>query len=474
MIGLSRPRSVRAYLLAWIIFPIAVFIVLDTLSLYRNALESANKAYDRMLIASAHSIGDLLKIEDGRMIVTLPHAALEIYQADRGSHMVFRVSGPGGEFLSGYEDLPNYTGAPRPHAVYPDLVDMYEDEYKGEPVRIAALYQPVASNTERGIALIQVAESLENRREAARRILRETLLHQAVLVAAVVLVTLLVVSRALRPLEALRAQLDQRRADDLSDVAAPYAPRELQPVVGALNELMERLRRSREQQKRFIAQASHQLRTPLAVLKTQLQSGLRGDAPAQTMMREMSGTVERATALANQLLSLARVDQLREHSVQEDHDLASQARDAAVKLSPLISEKNLDFELDVAYAPVRGHPWMTGELVSNLLHNAIRHTPPESRLGIRVRIGAQAREVCLSVWDSGPGLPPERRAHLFEPFAGEPSALSIGLGLTICREIVDSMDGTIAVENRGADGAAIGLEVTVRLPAAAPSEPGAA
>lgn len=474
MIGFRRARSVRSYLLAWLIAPIAVLIIINTVSLYRDALDSANTAYDRMLIASAHSIGDLLRIEDGRLLVTLPHAVLEIFEADSNSHMVFRVSGLDGEFLTGYEDLPKYTGPSRPHATYPSLVTLYEDEYKGEPVRVAALHQPVASNTERGIALVQVAESLQNRELVAQRILRETLLRQALLVAVIVIVMLLVVSHALRPLEALRAQLDQRRADDLSPVAAPHAPSELQPVVSALNHLMERLRRSLEHQKRFIADASHQLRTPLAVLKTQLQSGLRGDAPAQTVMLEMAGTVERATTLANQMLSLAKVDELRGKGASERCSLATLAREAAVELSPLISGKNLDFELDAQRAYVLGHPWMVSELVLNLLLNAIRHTPPESKLGIRVGTDSESGTVLLTVWDSGPGVSPEWRERMFEPFASQTGSRGIGLGLTICRQIADSMDAAITAENRAEDRGdgkrVLGLEVRVRFPMAAASD----
>ena len=457
MSGLRRPRSVRAYLLAWIISPIAVFIVFDTVSLYHNALESANTAYDRMLIATAHSIGDLLKIDNGKLRETLPHAAMEIYEADSNSRMVYRVSGFSGEFLEGYEDLPKYTGAPRPHAVYPSLVDLYEDEYKGEPVRVAALYQPVASNTERGVALVQVAESQENRKQAAQRILRETLARQAVLVAAIVIVTLLVVTRALRPLLALRKQIDQRRADDLSPLSIPSAPRELQPVVDALNDLMTRLQRSLSQQKRFIADASHQLRTPLAVLKTLLQSGLRGDAPPKMVMQELANTVDRATLLVNQLLSLAKIEQLRNHGTQEKCDLAMLARDVSLELSPLISEKNLDFELDAEPTFVHGHPWMINELISNLLLNAIRYTPSDSKIGIRVH--STEKGIRLIVWDSGLGVAPDRRERVFEPFSAELGTKGVGLGLTICREITHSMNGVISMENRLVDNHVAGLQV---------------
>lgn len=456
---LFRPRSVKSYLLAWIITPIAVFIVIDTFTLYRNALHSVNTAYDRMLIASAHSIGDLLRYENGELKVVLPHASLEIYEADHSSRMIYRVSDFKGQFLSGDAELPQYTGSKRNRSSYPALVHIYEDNYKGEPVRIAALSQPVISNDPQGGAVVQVAETIENRRNLAQKILWETLIRQAVLLSVVTVVTLLVVSYALRPLEALREQLDQRQADDLSPVSAPSAPKELQPVVNALNQLMKRLQRLLDHQQRFVANASHQLRTPLAVLKTQLQSGLNGDAPADTTLHEMRGTVERATLLANQLLSLAKVEQLRGRGMQEACDLTMLARETAIDLSPLISEKDLDFSLDAEKALVRGHPWMIGELISNLLHNAIRHTPHGGRLGVAIVRRENAAELC--VWDSGPGIAADLQTGAFEPFAQAHASHGGGLGLTICKEIADSMGAHIRLNNRMEDDRVSGLNALV-------------
>lgn len=456
----SRPRSVRNYLLAWIISPIALFIVIDSFSLYRNTLDSVNTAYDRMLIASVHSIGDLLRIENDELKVSLPYAALEIYETDYSSRMIYRINGLNGEFLSGDEALPKFSGKPEKYAIYPSLAHIYEDTYNGVPVRVAALFQPVVTNDPRGAALVQVAETIENRSALARKIFWETLIRQAALLVVIMSVTLYVVSRALRPVDALRKQLDERPADDLSPVSSPATPRELQPFVNALNQLMARLQRLLGHQQRFVANASHQLRTPLAVLKTQLQSGLRGDAPAHVILEEMSGTVDRATNLANQLLSLAKVEQLRGRGIQESCDLSMLARETAVDLSPLIADKNLDFELDAQKVHVLGHPWMVGELISNLLHNAIRYTPVDSRLGIR--IAATEKNVELCVWDSGGGISDDLAGRIFKAFSS--NDLSGGLGLTICGEIADSMQAQISLENRMVDGEIAGLNAIVRFP----------
>jgi two-component system sensor histidine kinase TctE len=232
-------------------------------------------------------------------------------------------------------------------------------------------------------------------------------------------------------------------------------------VVAALNELMGRLHTMVDLQQRFVANASHQLRTPLAVLKMQLQSGMRGDFPAEQALREMRSTVDRATNVANQLLSLARIEQMRGKGTRERCDLAAIAQEVAIDLSPLISDKNLDFELDASGAWVEGRDWMATEMVSNLLHNAIRHTPPKSRLGIRVTSLAGGVELC--VWDTGPGIADQHELRVFEPFSAAHSSKGGGLGLTICAEIADAMGAQLSLSNRGADGKVEGLDARVRF-----------
>jgi two-component system, OmpR family, sensor histidine kinase TctE len=458
-----RIRSIHHYLLAGIIIPIAVFALIDALSLYNNALKSANTAYDRMLVASTHAIGDLLRIESNQIVVTLPHAVLEVFEADHSNQMVYRVSGPRGEFISGYEDLPCCRDPGQSRAIYPALVEFYEDTYRGDPVRVAVLRQPVASNADRGYAVVQVAETTSSRQIVAKQILRDTLLRQVMLLAIVTMVTAFVVSRALGPLRALRGELECRRADDLSAISVADVPREISPVVQAINELMQRLQGVLDYRRRFIANASHQLRTPLAVLTTQVQSGLRGDAEPKLILSEISRTIEHANILTEKMLSLARVEQLRDHTASQPCDLAASARDVAVELSPLISAKNLDFELDVSCALIDAHPWMAEELLSNLLHNAIRYAPANSKLGIRIQ--QEGNQIAVCVWDCGPGLRALMQERLFEPFSTSSEGQGTGLGLTICRDIVDSLHGAIRLSNRVSGDHIEGLDACVTLPA---------
>ncbi|MEP6964249.1 MAG: HAMP domain-containing sensor histidine kinase, partial [Polaromonas sp.] len=235
-----------------------------------------------------------------------------------------------------------------------------------------------------------------------------------------------------------------------------------QPLVGATNQVMGRLHHLLENQKRFVRDAAHQLRTPLAVLKVQVQSALRGDMDAREALADIEQTVDRATLLANQMLALAKVEQLRQQPDLKAIDLAQVVRQVALELSPLIGEKDIDFEIDTVPAPVLAHEWMLGELTRNLLHNALKHTPASGTL--KVGIVRDAGFVALSISDSGPGIAAELAARLYQPFSAGNVRQGSGLGLAICLEIARTLGGSISLDNRVLRGRVTGLDATVRLP----------
>jgi two-component system sensor histidine kinase TctE len=303
--------SLRTRLLLGILLPLAAILALGAWGLYRNALASAQAAFDRQLVSAAHSIADTLRLEGQRLSVSVPYAVLELHAPEPGGVFFHRVTGLEGELLAGDETLPRYRG-PVPLAPgYTGLVGLYDDQVRDTPVRVAVVYQPVEGHERTGVVPVQVAEPLSNRERMAQALLWQTLATQLALLAAVALVTVLAVNHALRPLRRLRTELDQRDGQALAPLPEDGAGAELLPVVRALNALMARVRDMLGQQQRFVADAAHQLRTPLAVLQTQLQSGQGGAVEPAVLMREMQGTVQRATALSQQLLSLARVQQLR-------------------------------------------------------------------------------------------------------------------------------------------------------------------
>ncbi|MET0541520.1 MAG: sensor histidine kinase N-terminal domain-containing protein [Variovorax sp.] len=464
---MRRAASLRRTLLIGILAPVGLFIAVNSVSLYRQSLAAATLAYDRTLLASAKTIGEQLDVEGydaaAVLLAKVPYSALEAFEADNQSHMYYRVSALGGEMISGFVELPFWRGRIPDRGAYAALADFYDASFRGEPVRVAVLLQPVASERGRGMAVVQVAETLELRQTLARRILLDTLWRQLLLMALIAAIVVLVVQRATRPVRRLSAELAARTEADLSPIDAPDAPRELRPLLDATTEVMGRLQRLLDHQKRFVRDSAHQLRTPLAVLKAQVQSARRGDMPAGQALGEISETVERATTLANQMLSLAKVEQLRQQPESQRLDWSQVARDVALDVSPLIADKALDFDFDAAAAPVRAHRWMLQELTRNLLHNAIKHSPPGCRLSVSLR--SQAGNAVLCVQDDGPGISAELRQRLFAPFAAGDAASGSGLGLAICREIVQALGGRIALDNRAADnGAAVGLTATVRLP----------
>jgi two-component system, OmpR family, sensor histidine kinase TctE len=464
----ARRLSLRSQLLLGILLPVLVLIGVNTVSLYRQALRDANMAYDRTLLASAKVIGEQLEVEGGgaatRLRSTVPYSALEAFDADNRSRMFYKVSGFAGEMVSGFEDLPVWRGKLPVQGPYAALVDFYDDLFRGEPVRVAVLLQPVAGHEGRGMATVQVAETLELRQTLARQILIDTLWRQVLLVLVITAVVVWTVQHATRPVREVSAHLLQRRENDLAPIAAGRAPRELLPLIEATNQVMARLAHLLEHQKRFVRDTAHQLRTPLAVLHTQLQSAQRGDvAPAQAL-QEMSGTVERATLLANQMLALAKVEQLRQEGDTPVVDWAEVTRAVTLDLAPLIAQQQLDFDIDTAATRVRAHEWALRELTRNLLHNAIKHTPAMGRL--HVRLARDARQATLHISDSGPGIAPELRQRLFQPFAAGDPRSGCGLGLTICHEIVLTMGGDIRLNNRLQQQRISGLDAIVSLPLA--------
>lgn len=466
-------RSLRRQLLVGILVPVIAFVVFNTLSLYRETLDSLHTAYDRTLLASTKSISEQLDVsgyDDAAILrAIVPYSALETFEADNQSRMFYRVSNLHGELVSGFAELPVWRGRIPARPPYSALVDFYDDEFRGQPVRVAVLLQPVSSPQGRGMAVIQVAETLELRQALALQMLWATVARQALLVAAIALIVVLVVQRATRPVRQLSAHLQARSEEELDPISAPSAPRELQPLIDATNGVMQRLAHLLEHQKRFVRDASHQLRTPLAVLKTQVQSALRGDAPPDQALREIGDTVDRATQLANQMLALAKVEQLRQQSTPPITRLDTVLREVALDLSPLVAQNDLDFGIHTDPAPMRAHEWMLRELTRNLLHNAVRHAPPGSTLTVDLR--TDGRHAALTIADQGPGIDAELATRLFQPFSAGDIRTGSGLGLAICQEIVQALGGSIALVNRQRAGCIEGLDAVVRVPLAAEAPP---
>ncbi|MGE5651123.1 MAG: sensor histidine kinase [Bacillota bacterium] len=461
--------SLRGQLLRWLLLPLFVLVGFDAVSVYRDALDAADMAYDRSLLASTRALAERVSVAGGKVVADVPYVALDSFETDTLGRLYYKVTGVNGEFVSGYGDLPPLPKNTARSDAYPALVYFYYADYRGEEVRIAALYQPVYDDSMRGIALIQVGESREARRDLSRKILLDTLWRQAVLVLAAALLAWFAVRFVLRPLMRLKHQVEQRAPTDLDDFDPSLVHKEVQPLVVAMNGYMSRLQALIAGQRRFIADASHQLRTPLTVLKTQAELALRENDPQamRDIVERIARTTDATVHLANRLLTLARAGHGAAAGELSYMSLVDVVRQAGLELAQQAVQKGIDLSLEGAdEARVRGNALLLHEMVANLLDNAIRYTPPGGRVTLRVLNEAQA---VLEVEDSGPGIAAAEREKVFAPFYRATLAQSInaegtGLGLAIVRDIA-AMHGASVRLLDGPNGK--GLKVEVRFPALA-------
>jgi two-component system sensor histidine kinase TctE len=471
------PGSLRSQLLRWLIVPLVVLVALNAVSLYRDALDAADMAYDRSLLASTRALAERVSVRDGKVVADVPYVALDSFETDTLGRIYYRVGGLKGETVSGYDDLPPVPKNVPRSELYPALVRFYHADYNGEPVRIAALLQPVYDDSMRGIALIQVGETLDARRALSRRILLNTLLRQALLVLAVATLVWFAVRLVLQPLMRLKQVVETRAVSDLSDVDATLVHREVRPLVAAMNGTMARMQALIGSQRRFIADASHQLRTPLTVLKTQAELALRENDPAamQAIVRSIAATTDSTVHLANRLLTLARIEHGSGNAPAFPVSLAALAQQVGLELALPAVQKGVDLALEAADGEdttVLGQELLLHELLANLADNAIQYTPAGGSVLLRVR--RVAAGVVLEVLDSGPGIDETEYDKVFMPFYRSQAALETnpggtGLGLAIVRDIASLHGATLALGRADIGG---GLKVGVTFKAAAVARSG--
>ena len=472
--------TLRSQLLRWLLIPLLLLVALDSLSVYRNALDVADLAYDRALLASTRALAERVSIVDGKVVADVPYVALDSFETDTLGRIYYKVTGTKGEFISGYDDLPAIPAHTPRSEIYPALVRFYHATYRGEPVRIAALYQPVYDDSMRGIALIQVGETMDARSAMTRQILFGTLWRQGLLVMVAALLVWFAVRIVLRPLMQLKTAVEARGPTDLTNFDADQVHIEMRPLIAAMNGYMGRLQTLITGQRRFIADASHQLRTPLTVLKTQAELALRElrrdpqdpqsplDIEAiREIVRSMASTTDATVHLANRLLTLARA----EHGVAEGGmvtlSLTAATRQVGLELAPQAVKKQLDLSF-VAEENVfiTGNPLMLHELMSNLLDNAIRYTPSNGKIILRVRHDDQTQRGVFEIEDSGSGIPEADRERVFSAFYRAPSAQQLnpsgaGLGLSIVRDIAAAHHASIVLSAPSKNS---GLKVYITFP----------
>jgi two-component system, OmpR family, sensor histidine kinase TctE len=391
---------------------------------------------------------DLARLQDERILAWLDGMALRGAGSLPAEGVWHRFSALSGEWVAGEPRLPPYPWKFPSHGSLPDL---YIGHLGPQLVRVAA--RPVVAGAAGEVRIVQVAEVLSHRFPGVGAGWQPTNQAAIVVLALVALAAIWDMRRIAVALRRAR-QAAEAPLDELDDA---HVVSELKPIITRNRQLAREQRAWADEQRRFVANASHQLRTPMAVLRTQLQAALAGDVPKVEVLTQMLHTVDRASCMADQLLSLTRLEQLKQQGEHRPVDVREVARHAVMELAPLIAAKRLDFSLGDDGFKAQAHAGMLGELLRNLLANAIHHAPERAQVGIVLRRVGSRRE--LIVWDDGPGIDDALRPRLFQPFAAGKGGL--GLGLSICRQIAEAMGADVWLHNRTDRGRVIGVDAIV-------------
>jgi two-component system sensor histidine kinase TctE len=431
---------------------------------WRTASEAADAAYDRSLLGAVKSIDSSISTASGGLGVELPYRMLEFFELTAQGQVFYRVATEDGLVEIGSADLP-----PPPRPLKTGQPQFHEGEYVGQAVRVGSyareLNPPLAGQTEPQRVVIQVAETLEARNDFRHSLVFQSLARDVLLMLAATGLLALAIAWAMRPLNRIRQEVDARDPQDLTPMDDSGAPAEVRPLVQAINHHIERNREQAEARRRFIDDASHQLRTPLTTLATQVAYAQRETDPAaqrevlETIREQLDETIRQT----NQMLSLARADSAPPQ--RQPFEAVALAEALVRQWWGPAREQGVDLGLDAPDRPVplQGEADLLREALANLLHNAIRHGGAGCHVTLVVR-GESNGWIQLAVVDDGPGLPIEELARAGERFfRGRGGALpGSGLGLAIVRTVAQRHGGQMQV-SPGREGG--GLAVTLKLPA---------
>jgi len=417
---------------------------------HHDALDAANAAYDRSLLGAAKSIAANISTASGGLAVELPYRMFEFFELTASDQVYFRVASSDGLVEIGSADLP-----PAPTALRVDAPVFYDATYFGEAVRVvaylSALERPLAQSPARDV-LVQVAEGVQSRHEFTRRFVARTAVRDGLILTLTLLCAAFVVARAVRPLARLASQVRSRRTDDLTPLDGAGLPTEVDPLVQAVNQQMQRTKDLSLQQREFVDDASHQLRTHLTTLQLQADYAIGEDDPAlaRQALSALRLEISRATHTTNQLLTLARSDTAALNL--QDFELVALVRDVALNRMPQARAKGIDLGVQHAKpaALAAGDLDLLREALLNLVANAVSFTPN----GGEITIASAADDLgwSLSVTDSGSGISDSDKDLLGRRFIrAKTNGNGSGLGLAIVRAIAERHGGAMKLDHR-ADG----------------------
>jgi two-component system sensor histidine kinase TctE len=461
-------------LLIWLLLPQLVLWIGGAFVTYNLAARYANAAVDATLSQATRSLARQVKPIGNGLFIDFPRAAQDILEADPNDRVLYTVSSPPGEFILGNRNLPAPSGIPaQPVRGEPYFYNGEIPAASGgssERVRVAALYLSYGDESEpMQTMLVQVARNSANREELARRILVDTVLPLSALIVLMTMIVWAGIRAGLAPLARLRSLVEGKAPNDLTAIELHAAPSEVRALAQAINDLLGAVQHNVVSQKRFISDAAHQLRTPLAGLKSQTELALKevqdaaqaqaGSEPGAagsltTRLKRVHESATRSAHLVNQLLTLARAEpESATVQARTRVDLARLARELTAELVPRARQAGIDLgyepsvDIEGTAEPaveVLGIPLLLREALANVLDNALRYAGRGSE--VTVRVAAQQQQALIEVSDTGPGIPPALHADVFERFVrGTHEGNGCGLGLAIVKEIVERHAGHVAL-----------------------------
>jgi len=452
---MNKQRSLKTEILLRLAMPLIFFISFESVLSYFVTLHHADVAYDRWMLDSARSLAQEIKVHKGKVFVELPPAALEIFKWDETDKTYFKIISEGQGMLAGDKFVPE------PFDVETDWTHpvLFDDEMYGEPVRVVSMQIMLANTSEK--VFVHVAETLNKRRNMMIDILLADLVPQMALVLLAGIYLVFGVNRGLQPLHTLADEIAKRSPRDLRPIPEQHVFLEVRALTDTINDLLERLGQAIASQQRFIANAAHQLRTPLAGLKLQVERAQREqDLPAmKPALTQIQGCADRMSHLTTQLLVLARSEPINGDFELRPVDLCKLAKETCMDWVPKALQRHMElsFEGSKRAVYVRGDEVLLQELLANLLDNAICYGRDRGNITVKVESYPAPR---LSVEDDGPGIPEAEINKVFERFYRIPgsSGDGCGLGLAIVKEIADLHKAQLELGRvSGAGGTRIGL-----------------
>lgn len=449
-------RSLFGEILDWMLAPLLLLWPMSIAITYLVAKSIANQPFDRALEDNVLVLSQQVKEVAGKIVTQMSNPARDILRADDLDNVYFQIKGADGELIDGDKDLPLPIEEDRPAV---GNILFRNDHLRGIDIRVAYGYidlnkDNVSSrpNNTPHLALVQVAETLEKRGVLANEIIKGVILPQFIILPIALALVWFALSRGLSPLAELQQRIRARRPDDLSPIDSYQVPEEITPLVRSLNDMLARLSQTISIQKRFIADAAHQMKTPLAGMRMQSELALRqtNHEEIHRSLLQLSKSSEAATRLVNQLLALARAEnQAPATQALEIIELSDLARDTVQDWIQVSFANQIDLGFEQTNEPLSifGNSVMLRELLSNLIDNAIRYTPKGHSVTVRTTFNKEQALAILEVEDNGPGIPASEREHIFERFyriLGS-NVQGSGLGLSIVREIAQQHHAQIEI-----------------------------